>query len=72
MAWLAGGACKPSMKKHKDMLKPNDREAVDLELLSLERRQVGRKWLVDHGLISLLAKERRPRLGEPDEPEGIA
>ncbi len=71
-AWLAAGGHKPDMRAHKDMMKPKEQQPGDLELLSLERREAGRKWLTDNGLTSLLGKEREQRTGEPAEPVGVA
>jgi hypothetical protein len=72
MAWLAAGGRKSSMEKHKATLKPYERDEGDLEFFSLEKRTAGREWLKIQGHATLLAKERKRRTGEPEEPAGIA
>jgi hypothetical protein len=72
MAWLAAANQKPGRDQHKWVVDNNKRAVGDLELISLERGQAGRQYLVQHGMYTDLLELEAPKGTGPDEPVGLA
>jgi hypothetical protein len=72
MAWLAAADQKGNRSLHTAMGKPKERSVADLELLSYDRREAGRRYLQADVAYADLLELEAPKGDGPEEPAGIA